>query len=233
MKKYFKNFAIIWLCGVLMFAVIALIVNILTPDVFPSATFWIAYVFVLLAFALQLGVAKKFFSKEDKEKVFLNMPLITISKSCVIVSAILGTVLMVIPGIPFFVAAIVAAAVLLFSIVAMVKANTAAMAVEDVGKKVAVQTEFVKEMSAKAQNIVARAKTDDGKAIANKVYDAIRYSNKSSHGGLAEVEGKISANITVFADAVSTGDDALAESVGDQLIRLTEERDNLAKINKD
>lgn len=231
MKKYFKNFAIIWLCGVLMFAVIALLVNILTIG-FPSASFWIAYVFVILAFALQFIAAKKFFGEEDKEKIFLNMPLITISKTCVIVSAILGTALMVIPGVPFFVAAIVAAAVLLFSIAAMVKANTAAMAVEDVGKKVAVQTEFIKEMTAKAQNITARAKTDDGKAIANKVYEAIRYSNKSSHGGLAEVEGKISANLTVFADAVSSGDDDMAKSVGEQLIKLAEERDNLAKINK-
>ncbi len=232
MKKQFKNYSIIWLVEVIIFSVIVFIVRMTTNSNYSDATFFISYFLVLLAFAGQIGLAYKFFKEENAEKVFLNMPLLTLSKSCVTVSFIIGTILMVIPFIPYFIAAIVSVIILGFYAIQLIKADSAAAAVNEVDKKVAAQTEFIKDMTVKAQNVVAKAKTDDGKAIAEKVFEAIRYSNKSSHGGLDEVEGKISANFTVFADAISSGDDVLAASVGDQLIKLAEERNNLAKANK-
>lgn len=232
MKKQFKNYSIIWLVEVIIFSVIVFVVRMATNSDYSNATFFISYFLVLLAFAGQIGLAYKFFKEENAEKVFLNMPLLTLSKSCVTVSFIFGTILMVLPFIPYFVAAIVSVLILGFYAIQLTKADSAAAAVEEVGKKVAMQTEFIKDMTVKAQNVVAKAKTDEGKEIAEKVYEAIRYSNKSSHGGLEEVESKISANFTVFSDAISSGDDALATSVGDQLIKLAEERDNLAKLNK-
>lgn len=230
MKKQFNNFAIIWLCGVVLFSTVVLLVNISAASL--SVAFWVAYAFVLLAFAGQMLVAYKFFNEENKDKVFLNMPLMVLSRRCVIVSFVVGTALMVIPKVPYFVAPIVAVLILVLYTVAIVKAKMAGEAVEAVGQKVAVQTAFIKDMTVKAETVVSSAKTDATKEIATKVYEAFRYSNKSSHGGLDEVEAKISANYAVFADAITSGDDDLAKSVGEQLIKLIADRNAIAKANK-
>ena len=48
MKKYFKNFAIIWLIGVIMFSVFAFVAAMLIPGKKIDATFIICYVAVPL-----------------------------------------------------------------------------------------------------------------------------------------------------------------------------------------
>lgn len=232
MKKYFKNYAIIWLVGVVIFSAIVFAIRTMSTDIAPSPTFIIAYVVTLAAFAGQLAVAYKFFSEENKDRIFLNIPIIRLANSGTLFSVIAATALMVIPGVPYFIAPIVVVIVLGIFVAAIAKASMAADAVEAVEKKVAVQTSFIKEMTVKAEGILANAKSDNAKAAANKVYEAFRYSNKSSHGGLEEVEGKINANLSVFSDAISTGDDDMANSISENLLKLIAERNNIAKLNK-
>ena len=229
MKKYFKNFAIIWLISVVMFSVFAFVAAMFIPGKKIDATFIICFVAVLAAFLIQLGLGYKCLNEENKEKVFLSMPLLSLGKSCVIVTALVCTALAFIPGVPFFVAILAAVLILGFFAIAVVKADTAATAVTDIGQKVAVNTAFIRQMTTAAEGLIAKAKTDETKAMANKVFEAFRYADKTSTPALDEVEAKIYANFTVLSDAVSRSDDAMTESVGDQLLTLIAERESMAK----
>ncbi len=232
MKKYFKSFAIIWAIGAVMFSVFAFVAAMFIPGKKIDATFIVCYIAVLLAFAGQLGLGYKFFNEENKEKVFLNMPLLSLGRSCVIITALVCTALALIPGVPFPIAIAVAVLILGFFAIAVVKADTAATAVQEIGQRAAVNAAFVKQMTTTAEGLIARAKTDEGKAAATRVHEAMRYANKSSTAQLADVEDKIEASFTVFADAITCGDDEMTRSVGDQLLRLIAERESMAKAAK-
>ena len=230
MKKQFKNYAVIWSVALIVFSMIVFLVpdNSDKYDKFGGA-FWAGYILIFLAFIGQLITTYLFFKEENKEKMFLNLRVITLGKTCLVLSLIFGTALMLIPDFPQWLGAIIAFVLLGFYIIAVVAAKGAAEIVSDIGEKTSQKTSFIREMTSCAEQLVSKAKSDEAKATASKVYEAIRYSNKSSHGGLDEIENKISANFTVFADAISSGDDETVKTIGGKLVELVEERDKLAK----
>ena len=232
MKKYFKNFAIIWVISVIMFSVFAFVAAMLIPGKKIDAAFILCYVAVLVAFLIQLGLGYKCLNEDHKDKVFLHMPLLSLGRSCVIVTAVVCTALAFIPGVPFPVALVAAVLILGFFAIAVVKADTAATAVQEIGQRAASAAAFIRQFTVQAEGLTARAKTDESKAMANSVYEAFRYADKASTPALNDVEAKIAANFTVFSDAVARGDDDMTRSVGDQLLTLLAERESLAKSFK-
>ena len=109
MKKNFKYFAIVWFALLAVFNVVTFVTPrvIFDIDRFEQASFWIAYAFITLCFFFQLGTAWLVCKKDDKEKVFLNIPLLRIGYASLIVSAIVAVVFMIIAVIPAWIGAIV------------------------------------------------------------------------------------------------------------------------------
>ncbi|MBQ9880462.1 MAG: hypothetical protein IJM45_08540 [Clostridia bacterium] len=232
MKKLLKGYLVVWAVAVAIFNIIVFAVpNESEKYVKFGGAFWAGYALIMLSFLGQLAVSVFFFRSENTEKVFLNLPLIRIGRSCLIVSLICGAALMVIPDCPQWVGAIVAALVLGFYIIAAARARIAAEAVSYVGANAAANTAFVKEYTARAEQLVSSAATPAGKAAAEKVFEALRYSNKSGRG-TGDIEAEIASVFTVFADAVRSGDDAAAADRGAALARLISERDVAAKAEK-
>lgn len=231
MQKQFKNYLVIWAVILVAFNVITFVIPDSSGHKYEGA-FWVGYVFIMIAFFAQCAFSFFFFREENSEKVFLNMPVFLLGQRCLIMSLIAGGIIMAVPGIPKWVGAILAVLVLSLYSIAAVKARATAEAINEIAKKVAVETSFIKTLTAKAETALSAAQSDEAKEIANKVFEAIRYSNKSSHGGLDEVEAKISANFSVFSDAVYSKDDAMVKSVGEKLLNLLTERNNIAKMNK-
>ena len=230
MKKQFKSYAIIWAIALAVFnAIVFIAPNSSEKYSKFGGAFWAGYALIMFAFIGQLAVTYIFFKEENKEKVFLNLSMFSWSLTALVMSFVFGTLLMVLPNIPQWLGAIIALVLLGFYAIAVILAKGAAETVYNVGQKVAVETAFIKNLSVDAENLIPEAKSDEAKAMATKVYEAIRYSNKSSHGGLDDIENKISANFTVFADAISSGDDETVKTIGGKLIELAEERDKLSK----
>ena len=233
MKKQFKTYAIIWAVAVAVFnAIVFIVPNSGEKYSKFGGAFWAGYVLIMLAFIGQLAVTLIFFKEENKEKAFLNLSMFSWSLTALLMSLVFGAVLMVIPNVPQWLGAVIALVLLGFYTIAVILAKSAAETAYDVGRKVAVETAFIKDLTVKAENLVSSAKNDEAEKTATKVYEAIRYSNKSSHGGLDEIENKISANFTVFSDAILSGDDDTVKSIGDKLVLLIEQRNNIAKSIK-
>ena len=92
MKKTFGFFAIIWALFLALFNVIVFV----TPNEAGGMTkfggaFWVGYIFITIAFIGQLVCAFFAFKPSDKQKVFYNIPLVTISYAGLIVMLIAGT----------------------------------------------------------------------------------------------------------------------------------------------
>ena len=90
---------------------------------------------------------------------------------------------------------------------------------------------FMDKLAVRAETALSTAKTDESKEIAAKVFESVKSSEKSCCG-LDEIEAKISANFSVFSDAVYSKDDVVASAVGEKILSLLTERNNLVKLNR-
>lgn len=233
MKKQFKSYAIIWAIALVVFnAIVFIAPNSSEKYTKFGGAFWAGYVLIMLAFIGQLAVSFVFFKEENKEKVFLNLSMFSWGLTALVMSLVFGTALMVIPNVPQWLGAIIALVLLGFYSIAVILAKGAAEVVYNVGQKVAAETAFIKNLTVDAENLISKANSDEAKAVATKVYEAIRYSNKSSHDGLDEIESKISEKFIEFDEAIVSDDNELSKSLCDQIIDLIQERNNLSKTIK-
>lgn len=233
MKKGFKQYALAW---AILFALFQ-IVCFATPGKIAgvskfSLSFWVGYVFISLAFAGQLGCTFMAFRAENIQKLFYNIPLITISYSGLIAMLVCGSAVMALPVLPYWMGVIACALVLAFTAVAVVKASATADIVGGIDEKVRTQTAFIKMLTADAEILTTRTKSDTMRKECKKVYEVIRYADPMSHAALEEIESRIAAQFAAFSDAVKTDDLQVMQSAGEELILLVEERNGKCKALK-
>lgn len=233
MKKYFKYYGICWAIVLMVFNVITFVAANETVGLSSvGSSFWVGYAFITIAFIGNLICGLLFFKEENKGKVFLNIPIINLAYSALIVSLIVGAVAMAVPQIPYWIGVIVDVLVLAFYAIAIIKASAVANIVHDVEQKVKVQTFFIKSLTVDADSLMARAKSDEMKAEAKKVYEAIRYSDPMSNDALVSIENQIQNEFNAFADAVKNNDIDLAKSSANELVVLINDRNKKCKLLK-
>lgn len=234
MNKNFRNYALIWGVLLVVFNALVFLTRPLLPgyEVAYDARFWIAWVFVIAAFAGNLACAYVALKAENSTKLFYKLPLITVSRSALIAMLVTGCVFMLIPNCPAWIAAVVSVVILAFNAIAVIKAGWASEEVERIDEKVKTKTEFVKLLTVDAQNAAARAKSDEAREACKRVYEAVRYSDPMSSDGLKVVEAQITVKMAEFADAVNAGDDAKISAVADELVLLVGDRNRKCKALK-
>ncbi len=234
MKKNFKFYIIIWAVLLAIYNLTVFLVKPIVPGyvINYDARFWISWGVIIATFIGQLICAKIAFDSKNNEKLFLNIPLITQSYTALIVATIVGSILMLIPGCPAWIAAIVCAVVLGFSVISIVKAKAAADIVSEIEDKVKAKTEFIKMLTADAEHLMNTAKTVELKAEAKKVYEAVRYSDPMSNAALVETEMKIEKLFSDFSDAINDGNTENAITLGAEIVSLVDLRNKKCKLLK-
>lgn len=136
MKKGFKYYAVIWLICLAVFNIVIFV----TPSEIAGiskygSSFWVGFVFIILAFAGQLICSYIFFKNDGNDKYFLNLPLISLSYIGLIISVIVGSIFMALPILPNWIGVI--ADIIIFAIyaISIIQAMAAADAVGSVDKK--------------------------------------------------------------------------------------------------
>lgn len=125
-------------------------------------------------------------------------------------------------------------AIIIFAIATgkLLKKSVARELVVARGEQIKRQTAFIKMLTVDADSIIARANSDELKAEAKKVYEAICYSDPMSSNALANVENQIQNQFNVFADAVQNNDLDLAKSSANELLVLIKDRNSKRKALK-
>lgn len=230
MNKNFKYYIAAW-------AVLAVIFNVIafaTPAVAGASkfdgAFWSGYVLIMLALIGQLVCAYFAFKAKSKEQIFLRLSLVTVSYSALILSFVVGAACMLIPNLPNWVGIILCALILGFTAVSVIKANAAVELVRETDTRVKEKTAFIRMMTVDAENLMARAQTDEAKAMCKKVYEALRYSDPMSCNALSGTEAEISEKFSAFAAAVKNGENA--SELADELIALIGDRNRMCKVMK-
>ena len=234
MKNNFKFYALIWAILLAVWCTVVFLVRPIIPSyvINYDARFWIAFVFIVAAFIGNLVCAYLAFKAENLKRMFLNLPLVTVSWSALIVMLVVGSALMLIPNCPSLIAAIVCIIVLSFNAIAVIKAAWVADTVNKVDEKVKTQTSFIKNLTVDSEGILARAKSNAVKAECKKVYEAVRYSDPMSNEALSVIEAKITVKMDEFASAVNEDDAEKVKEIADEIVILITDRNKKCKSLK-
>lgn len=233
MKKSFKIYSLIWAICFAVFNVITFV----TPNEIGgvskfSGSFWVGYIFITIAFVDQLACAFVAFKAENLKKFFYNIPLLSISYGGLVAMLIVGSVFMAIPVLPEWIGIIVCVIILAFNAIAIIKATAAADIVSGIDEKIKTQTFFIKSLSVDAQSLMTSAKSDELRAEAKKVYEAIRYSDPMANAALSDLDTQIERQFNSFSDAIKVEDAELAKETADALVEMVERRNQKCKLLK-
>ena len=232
MKKVFQKYLILWAVMFVLFQVIAFISPGWSGVEKYTASFWIGYVGITIAFVGQLACTYFALKESDLQKTFYNISLITTSYTGLILTLIFGGLCMLLSLLSYWVGTILCAAVLAFNIIAVVKAAIAIDAVSAVDDKIKTQTLFIKSLTVDAESLVTRAKGEAVKAECKKVYEAVRYSDPMSSSALDSVESEITIKFSKLSDAVISEDSETVVTLADEIIILLGDRNKKCKLLK-
>ena len=232
MKKNFTSYALVWLVFLAAFNAIVFLVRPIIPGYTISydTRFWIAWACVIAAFLINLLCAAKAFRAKTAEKLFYRIPLISVSYRGLIFMTVLGGILMLIPGCPAWIAAVVCVIIAAFTVAAVAKADWAGEAVDAVQEKTKAKTQFIKLLTVDAESLQGNAKTAEAKAACKKVAEALRYSDPMSSPELTAVESEIQRKFSDFSAKVSAGEDTSA--LADELVDLIADQNRKCKALK-
>ena len=232
MKKAFKFYSIIWAVLLVLFNVISFVsvggigIEKYTPS------FWIGYVFIILAFIGQIVCAYVALKESDIKKTFYNISLITTSYTGLILSIVFGGLCMLISPLFYWVGIILCAIVLGLNVIAVVKASAAIDIVGNIDEKVKESTLFIKSLTVDAENLMSRAKSEAVKTECKKVYEVVRYSDPMSNEALGSIESEITVKFAKLSDAVVADNSEKTKEVADELIILLGDRNKKCKLLK-
>lgn len=232
MKKVFKNYLVIWAILFILFNVIAFVSVGWSGQEKYTASFWIGYVFITVAFIGQL-ICTNFALKEgDIKKAFYNVSLLTTSYMGLILSFIIGGLCMLISPLPYWAGMILCAVVLAGNAVSVVKAFTAVDLVSSVDNKIKTQTFFIKSLTVDAESLMKRAKSETIKTECKKIYESVRYSDPMSNEALSYIEGEITIKFAKLSEVVAEENIDLVTELVREIVILLEDRNKKCKLLK-
>ena len=161
-----------------------------------TSTFWIAYVFSVIAFAAQIAVWKFAFNGTDTLKSkFLGIPLIAVGSTYLIIQMIAFAVFMVKPSASGWIALVVCTLILGISAMCLIGTEVGREEINHVEEKVEKKVSYIKSLQGNVE-ILADAETDlDVKAALTKLAEKIRFSDPMSSDALADLEAEISDKV--------------------------------------
>lgn len=192
-----------------------------------TITFWIAYAFTVVAFALQIGIWNAAFkATETLKSKFLGVPIIYVGIVYLVLQLIAFAVFMIFPLIPSWIVVIACALVLGISVICLISADVARDEINRVEEKVNQKVFYIRELQADVEMLAEQEQNPEIKTSLTKLAEKIRYSDPMSNVALADLEARIREKVT----ALRTADHKL--EIIAELDLLLVERNRKAKILK-
>lgn len=192
-----------------------------------TATFWIAYVFTVAAFAAQIVIWKTALGKDKALKSkFLGFPVIHIGIAYLIIQIAAFAVFMFVPTLSAWSAIVVCSVIAGISAVCMISAEAGRNEIERVEAKVQTKVFYIRELQADIELLADNESDADVKTALTQLAERIRFSDPMSNVQLADLENKISTKVAELKTASSKLE------IIPELNSLLDERNKKCKIIK-
>lgn len=161
-----------------------------------TATFWVAYVFTAVAFALQIAIWKFAFKGTDTLKSkFLGIPLISVGITYLIIQIIAFAVFIALPLTASWIAIVVCALILGISAICLIGTETGREEINRVEEKVEKKVFYIKALQVDVEMLASTETDADTKAALTKLTEKIRFSDPMSNDVLSDLEAEITAKV--------------------------------------
>lgn len=189
-----KNNLMSYLALGIVFALFNVIAFVIPTE--KTATFWTAYVFSIVAFAVQIPLWKIALGKKDTLKSkFLGIPVIHVGIAYLIIQLIAFAVFMIFPTLPAWLAVVVCAIILTISALCAIAGQAGANEISRVEEKIKVKRAFIQFLQTDIEMLVESETDAETKAALSKLAEKVRFSDPMSHDMLGELESRISTKV--------------------------------------
>ena len=220
-----KNNLMSYLALGIVFVLFNVIAFVIPTD--KTATFWTAYVFSVIAFAVQIPLWKIALGKKDTLKSkFLGIPVIHVGITYLIIQLISFAIFMIFPTLPVWLAVIVCAIILAISALCAIAGQAGADEINRIDEKIKVKRAFIQFLQTDIEMLAENESDPETKAALEKLAEKVRFSDPMSHEMLGELESRISAKVEEMKTAADKK--VLIEEISTLLI----ERNKKCKILK-
>ena len=213
--------------GVLL--VLYILVAFLIPFVH-TATFWVSFVFTLIAYTVVAAAMHIAFVKNpDAKSRFYGFPIAKIGVIYGAVQLITGLLFMALAAIaPVWAAVLVYAIALGAAVIGLISAEAVVSEIHVQDAKLKKNVSLMRSLQSKVNQMAAQSENADIKSLA----DALRYSDPVSNDAITDAEADLAAAVDELQSAYVDGDSEAAAELCRKASALLAERNRLCKLNK-
>ena len=214
-------------------ATVLLAIYILIAFLIPfthTATFWVSFIFTLVAFAVVgASIYIAFIKNPDAKSRFYGFPIAKIGLGYGLAQLAAGILFMALAAItPPWVAVLVFAIGLGAAIIGLISAEAVVEEIHTQDAKLKKDTSLMRTLQSKVSHVASQCDNVAVKALA----DEFRYADPVSSEALTEIEADLSALVDDLQAAVVDGDEAAVQQLCKKTAATLAERSRLCKLNK-
>lgn len=228
-----KKEMIRWGIGLGVLLVLYILVAFLIPFVH-TATFWVSFVFTLVAFgvaAASMYIA--FIKNPDARSKFYGFPIARIGAIYGLAQLIAGIVFMALAAwVPAWVAVLVYAIALGAAVIGLISAEAVVEEIRVQDVKLKKDVSLMRGLQSKVNQMAAQCDNPDAAEAVKKFAEELRYSDPVSSDALAEIEADLSAAVDELQSAIVDGDSNATRQLCRKASGVLAERNRLCKLNK-
>lgn len=228
-----KKDTIRWIIGLGVLLVLYILIAFLIPFVH-TATFWVSFVFTLVAFGVA-GVSFyiAFIRNPDAKSKFYGFPIAKIGAIYSLVQLIAGILFMALAAyVPVWVAVLVYAIALGAAIIGLISAEAVVEEIRIQDVKLKKDVTLMRGLQSKVNQMAVQCDNPDAAAAVKAFAEEMRYSDPVSSDALAEIEADLSAAVDELQSAIVDGDSSAAKQLCRKASAMLAERNRLCKLNK-
>ena len=213
--------------GVLL--VLYILVAFLIPFVH-TATFWVSFVFTLIAFAVvAASMYIAFVKNPDAKSRFYGFPIAKIGAIYGLVQLVAGFIFMALAAYaPVWAAVLVYAIALGAAVIGLVSAEAVVSEIHVQDEKLKKDVSLMRSLQSKVNQMAAQSENAEIKALAEE----FRYSDPVSNDAIADAEADLAAVVDELQSAYVDGDSEAVAKLCRKASALLAERNRLCKLNK-
>ena len=228
-----KKDMIRWGAALAILLVLYILVVFLIPFV-KTATFWVSFVFTLVAFGV-VGAAFyiAFVKTPDAKSKFYGFPIARIGAIYGLAQLVAGILFMALAVyVPVWAAVLVYAVALGAAVIGLISADAVVEQIQVQDRKLKKDVALMRALQSRANQMAAQCDNPDAAAMVKNFAEELRYSDPVSSAALAQVEADLSAAVDELQSAIMDGDSAAARQLCRKASGVLAERNRLCKLNK-
>lgn len=228
-----KKDTIRWGIGLGVLLVLYILVAFLIPFVH-TPTFWVSFVFTLIAFGVVAAAFYiAFIQNPDAKSKFYGFPIAKIGVIYGLVQLIAGILFMALAVyVPMWVVVLVYAIALGAAVIGLISAEAVVEEIRVQDVKLKKDVTLMRGLQSKLNQMASQCDDPEAATAVRKFAEELRYSDPVSSDALAEIEADLSAAVDELQSAVADGDSAAVKQLCRKAAALLAERNRLCKLNK-